>query len=83
MIAGEVPMEPWIVSDPDTLAGKPRVRGTRLSVAFLIELVASGATREQILASYPHLPPEGLEAAFRYAADALREDVVWDTRVPA
>jgi uncharacterized protein (DUF433 family) len=83
MITGEAQMEPWIVSDPDTLAGKPRVRGTRLSVAFLIELVASGATREQILASYPHLPPEGLEAALRYAADALREDVVWDTRVPA
>lgn len=76
-------MEPWIVSDADTLAGKPRVRGTRLSVAFLLDLVASGATREQILASYPHLPPAGLDAALRYAADALREDVVWDTRVPA
>lgn len=76
-------MDPWIVSDPDTLAGKPRVRGTRLSVAFLLELVASGATREQILGSYPHLPPAGLDAALRYAAEALREDVVWDTRVSA
>ncbi|HMV67479.1 MAG TPA: DUF433 domain-containing protein [Myxococcota bacterium] len=76
-------MEPWIVSDPDTLAGKPRVRGTRLSVAFILELVASGATREQILSVYAHLPPEGLDAALRYAADALREDVVWDTQVPA
>jgi uncharacterized protein (DUF433 family) len=76
-------MDPWIVSDAGTLAGKPRVRGTRLSVAFLLELVASGATREQILVSYPHLPPEGLDAALRYAAAALSEDVVWDTRVPA
>ena len=83
MIAGEANMEPWIVSDAHTLAGKPRVRGTRLSVAFLIELVASGGTREQILAAYPHLPPDGLDAALRYAADALREDVVWDVRVPA
>lgn len=76
-------MEPWIVSDPDILTGKPHVRGTRLSVAFLIELVASGATREQILASYPHLPAAGLDAALRYAADALGDDVVWDTRVSA
>jgi uncharacterized protein (DUF433 family) len=83
MVEVEATMEPWIVSDLDTLAGKPRVRGTRLSVAFLIELVASGATREQILASYPYLPPEGLEAALRYAAEALQNDVVWDTRVPA
>lgn len=76
-------MEPWIVSDPDTLSGKPRVRGTRLSVAFLLELVASGATRQDILTSYPHLPAEGLDAALRYAAAALSEDMVWDTRVPA
>jgi uncharacterized protein (DUF433 family) len=83
MVAAEADVEPWIVSDAHTLASKPRVRGTRLSVAFLIELMASGATREQILATYPHLPPEGLDAAFRYAADALLEDVVWDVRVPA
>lgn len=76
-------MDPWIVSDPDTLAGKPRVRGTRLSVAFLLELVASGATRDEILAAYPCLSAEGLDAALRYAAAALSEDVVWDTRVPA
>lgn len=76
-------MDGWIVSDADTLGGKPRVRGTRLSVAFLLELVAGGATREQILAAYPHLPADGLDAALRYAAAALQEDRVWDTRVPA
>ncbi len=76
-------MEPWIQSNPDILAGKPCVRGTRLSVAFLLELVASGATREQILSSNPHLPPAGLDAVANDAADALRDDVVWDTRVPA
>ncbi len=76
-------MEPWIVSDTDVLGGKPRVRGTRLSVAFLLELIASGATREQILSSYPHLPPEGLQAALRYAAQSLQGDVIWDIRIPA
>lgn len=77
------PMEPWMVSDADTLDGAPRVRGTRLSVAFLLELMASGASRDQVLAVYPHLPSEGLDAALRYAAEALRDHRVWDTRVPA
>ena len=59
----------WIVARPGLLGGKPCVRGTRLSVQFLLELLAGGATQEQILAEYPHLPPEGLEAAIRYAAE--------------
>ena len=56
----------------EILGGKPCVRGTRLSVEFVLELAASGATREQILASYPQLTPEGLAAAFRYAADVAQ-----------
>lgn len=58
-----------IVADPDMLDGKPCVRGTRLSVEFLLELASSGATPEQILAQYPQLTAEGLSAAFRYAAN--------------
>lgn len=46
--------ENLIVADPQILGGKPCVRGTRLSVDFLLELTASGATPEQILAQYPH-----------------------------
>lgn len=80
---GEAPpsMDPWIVSDPDTLGGKPRVRGTRLSVALLLELVASGASRADILAAYPHLPAEGLDAALKYASEALQGDVVWNVQL--
>ncbi len=63
--------EDLIVSDPSILAGKPCVRGTRLSVEFLLELAASGATPQQILAQYPQLTPASLAAAFRYAADVL------------
>lgn len=76
-------MNPWIVCDADTLGGRPRVRGTRLSVAFLIELVASGGTRDEILSTYPQLSAEGLHAALEYAASALRDEVIWLTRVPA
>ena len=70
--------EDLIVSNPEVLGGKPCVRGTRLSVEFVLELTASGATREQILASYPQLTPEGLAAAFRYAADVLKGEHVWE-----
>ncbi|MGV3518795.1 DUF433 domain-containing protein [Luteitalea sp.] len=63
-----------IVLDPEMLDGKACVRGTRLSVEFLLELAASGATSEQILAQYPQLTAEGLSAAFRYAANGGGDD---------
>jgi uncharacterized protein (DUF433 family) len=72
-----------IVADPGILGGKPCVRGTRLSVEFLLELVASGGTRDDILAQYPQLTPEGLAAAFRYAADVLKGEHVWEVRTSA
>ena len=72
-----------IVSDPQILGGKPCVRGTRLSVEFLLELAASGATQEQILAQYPQLTPDRLAAAFRYAAEVLRGEHTWELRITA
>jgi uncharacterized protein (DUF433 family) len=72
-----------IVSDPQMLGCKPCGRGTRISVEFLLELAASGATQEQILAQYPQLTPEGLAAAFRYAADVLKGEHVWDLKTTA
>jgi uncharacterized protein (DUF433 family) len=54
--------EELIVADPKILGGKPCVRGTRLSVEFLLELAASGATQEQILAQYPQLTRDSLAA---------------------
>ena len=72
-----------IVSDPQILGGKPCIRGTRLSVEFLLELAASGATQEQILAQYPQLTADGLAAAFRYAADVLKGEHTWELRITA
>lgn len=66
----------WIVAQPDVLGGKPCVRGTRLSVELLLELLASGATNEQILAAYPQLTSAGLAAALRYAAELVRGELV-------
>jgi uncharacterized protein (DUF433 family) len=68
----------WIVSDPDILNGKPCVRGTRLSVEFLLELAASGATSTEIITRYPQLSAEGRSAAFLYAANALRHERLFD-----
>lgn len=73
----------WIVSDPEILAGKPCVRGTRLSVEFLLELAASGANQVDILSTYPQLTPEGLSAAFSFAAQALKHERTIDLPQPA
>ena len=75
--------EELIVSDPGILDGKPCIRGTRLSVEFLLALAASGGTQEQILAQYPQLTRDGLAAAFRYAADALKGEHTWELRITA
>ncbi len=80
-MADEQP-ERWIVSSPAVLGGKPCIRGTRISVQFVLELLASGATQAQILEKYPHIPPEGLTAALKYAAESMN-DVVWDVKLPA
>jgi uncharacterized protein (DUF433 family) len=73
----------WIVATPGVLGGKPCVRGTRISVAFILELLASGGTREEILKAYPQVTPDGLEAALRYAADILEHEEVWESKIPA
>jgi len=75
--------ESLIISDPQILGGKPCVRGTRLSVEFLLELAASGASQAQILAQYPQLTPGGLAAAFQYAADALKGEHTWELKITA
>ena len=54
--------EERIVASPDVLVGKPVVRGTRLSVEFIVELLADGWTQEQILDNYPDLTAEDIRA---------------------
>ena len=51
-----------ITADLTILTGKPVVRGTRISVELIVELLAAGWTHEQILASYPHLTEEDIRA---------------------
>ena len=57
-----------IVSDADTLFGKPRIKGTRIGVDFVLELLESGWSKAQILENYPHLKAEDLLAIIAYQA---------------
>lgn len=75
--------EPLIISRPDLLGGKPCIRGTRLSVEFVLELFASGANSEEILRQYPQLTEEALKAALRHAAQAVGLEVTLPVPVRA
>lgn len=60
--------EKWIVSDRDHLGGKPRVQGTRISVAFLLECLASGMSVAEIVDAYPTLSKDAVQGALRELA---------------
>ena len=70
-------VEQRIVLDPAILAGKPVVRGTRLSVEFIIGLMADGWSETQILANYPGLSHEDIAACLAYARDVLNSERVF------
>ncbi len=53
-------MDNWIVSDPEHLGGSPRVRGTRISIALVLESLAAGMTIAQIVDAYPSLTEESV-----------------------
>ncbi|RYX91606.1 MAG: DUF433 domain-containing protein [Bradyrhizobiaceae bacterium] len=63
-----------IMRDPSVLAGKPVIRGTRISVEFVLGLLADGWSAEDILDSYPHLSKEQIAACLHYARDLLQSE---------
>jgi uncharacterized protein (DUF433 family) len=65
-----------ISRNPEILGGKPCVKGTRISVEFILELFASGAGRADIVAEYPQLTETDLEQALQFAAESLKNDIV-------
>ena len=58
-----------IVVDPTILAGKPVIRGMRISVAQIVAAVAAGVPQEELLEEYPGLEAEDIQAALQYAAE--------------
>lgn len=66
-----------IVLDPQILAGKPVVRGTRLAVEFIIDLLAQGWTEDELLRNYPGLTREDIRACLSYASEVLHAEKVY------
>ena len=64
-----------ITSNPKVMLGKPCIEGTRITVESVLEKLAAGETRAQILEAYPHLTDEGISAALEYAARSVALEV--------
>ncbi|MCZ2077726.1 MAG: DUF433 domain-containing protein [Bryobacterales bacterium] len=62
-----------IVVDPEVLAGKPVIRGTRLAVEFILEPLAAGQSESEILANYPGLARQDILACLAYASYLAHE----------
>jgi uncharacterized protein (DUF433 family) len=69
-----------IVLDPQVLAGKPVIQGTRISVEHVVGLLAQGWSQEQIMISYPGLTPADIRACLTYASDLLQAEKVYPTK---
>ena len=70
-----------IVTNPAVLVGKPVIRGTRIAVEFLLEILAEGWTTEVILENYPQLTADDVQAALHYAADVLKHERIFPLAV--
>jgi uncharacterized protein (DUF433 family) len=72
-----------IIYNNEILSGKPHIVGTRLSIEFILELFASGATKTEMLKAYPQLTGEAIEEALRYAAQSVKNEILLDVQVAA
>ena len=82
---GALEMRLWqeyLSSKPDVCGGGLCANGTRVLVTVILDSLAEGATREEILQSYPSLKPEHIEAALAYAAELARKEMLIPLRAP-
>lgn len=70
-------MKSRIVVDPNILTGKPVVKGTRIAVEFIIDLLAQGWSEQDILKNYPGLTHEDVQACLSYASEVLHAEKVY------
>ncbi len=70
-----------ITVDPRILVGKPVVKGTRISVEMVVDLLAAGWTHEQVLESYPTLEAEDIRACLAYASELLHSGKVFPLEI--
>ena len=72
-----MPLSERIVLDPEVLAGKPVIRGTRIAVELVLELLAAGQSEQEVLASYPGLTHDDVLACLAYARELVHEIKVY------
>jgi uncharacterized protein (DUF433 family) len=72
----------FVIVDPAVLTGKPVLKGTRLAVEFVVELLAEGWTTEAIVENYPGLTAQHVRAALAYAVETLRAERVFPSPSP-
>lgn len=66
-----------IIVDPGILVGKPVIRGTRLAVEFIVDLLAQGWSEDEILRNYPGINQDDIRACLSYASELLRAEKVY------
>ena len=72
-----------ITYDSNILGGKPIIKGTRISVQFILELLGAEMSVDEILAEYPHLQREDILAALDYAAKTIaNEEIIIPSELP-
>jgi uncharacterized protein (DUF433 family) len=64
-----------ITANPQILGGKPIIRGTRISVEFILELLASDVSEDEILEDYPHLTKDDIRACLKFAAQSCKNEI--------
>lgn len=67
----------YIVCDPAVLCGKPTLKGTRLSVEFVLDLLAGGWGKAELAEDYPNLTQDRIRAVLAYAAETFREEKMY------
>jgi uncharacterized protein (DUF433 family) len=72
-----------ITYNPQILGGKPHIEGTRLSVEFIMELLASGGSIKEIQESYPQLSVEAIKEAIQYSANAVKNEILITAKITA
>ena len=74
-------MKDWkerITIDPNVLVGKPILKGTRLAVEFIIDLLANGWSEQEIMRNYPGISYEDIRACLSYASESLKGEKVYN-----
>jgi uncharacterized protein (DUF433 family) len=66
-----------IIVDPDILVGKPVIKGTRLAVEFIVDLLAQGWSEDEVLRNYPGINQDDIRACLSYASELLRAEKVY------